>query len=458
MKRSRAVTVACVVTVSVTAARAAIGPRYGDEARLRVPQVPRRLDPACGPSASERLALGLVHETLVRVDEKGEVQTVLASVTSADGGREIALRVAPGARFHDGRPMTASDVAASLRRFGRTASTAARVFLESLDGAGEAFASDAGPIRIVDDERLVLRLAAPRPAPLAPLASPAAAIVSRDGSGAGPFVPNFVLPSRRLAFRAFAGHVRGRPFLDRLELIAADEAVAGDETIDATLGTSGEPRTTATLALMLDATRPPFDKPEARAAVDASIGRADLVARFLPDAAPRFTLVDALTAPSPARGSEGVVATRIDGAITLAVQRDVGAAVSQRVVARLAATGLRVDVTPVSAAEVRDSAAQARLLLFLPEVPERGLVLREWIELAGAPEQRRAAWLGAAEELDPQRRRAALGALETDILRDLRVLPLASVPFGVEARPRVQGLGFDAAGRLVLENAWVLPR
>ena len=62
--------------------------------------------------------------------------------------------------------------------------------------------------------------ASPTAVPLAPLASPAAAIVSARGAGAGPFVPTTPPSARGVSATAFGRHVRGRPFLDVVRLVA----------------------------------------------------------------------------------------------------------------------------------------------------------------------------------------------------------------------------------------------
>ena len=204
------------------ALRAALGPRYGGQLRVGLLELPARADPAAPAGPAEALLQSLVHETLVGLGPEGLPTPGLAQRwSSAAGGREWTLFLGAGLRFHDDRPVAAEDAVRSLRRFLRTRSLAAERLAESLEG-GEDFRArrrdELAGLAAPETDRVVLRLTAPRALPLAPLASPAAAVVSSSGAGAGPFVPTLLVPGRRAALNAFAGHVRGRPYLDELEL------------------------------------------------------------------------------------------------------------------------------------------------------------------------------------------------------------------------------------------------
>ncbi len=69
-----------------------------------------RLTPLAG------LAVGGVAEALAEIGPGGELLPGLAAAWDADGAARLwRLRLAPGARFHDGAPLRPEDVAASLR-------------------------------------------------------------------------------------------------------------------------------------------------------------------------------------------------------------------------------------------------------------------------------------------------------------------------------------------------------
>jgi peptide/nickel transport system substrate-binding protein len=134
----------------------------------------------CGPAAAQTLTLGLaadvtsadphfhntssnnaasrhVFETLIRQDARQRLVPGLALDWRATGATtwEIALR--PGVRFHDGTPLTAGDVAASLRRAG------------SLAGSPSSFALYTRAIVAVEvGGPLLLRITTRAPHPLLP--------------------------------------------------------------------------------------------------------------------------------------------------------------------------------------------------------------------------------------------------------------------------------------------------
>ncbi len=470
----RATRVAALVLLLVAAlpARgpAALGPRYGGEMRVAVSDLPSSLDPASPVGAGPRLAAGLVHETLVGIGPDGQLTPGLAglSVSTAEG-QERAFVLDDEARFHDGRPLTADDAVRSLRAFLRGPGAAAGRLAHDLEG-GLAFRSGEGDdlpgLIALDSHRLVLRLVSASPACLAPLASPAAAITSPAGAGAGPFLPALFVPGQRLVVTPFPGHVRGRPYLDRLLVTAlsdpaalAAEARAG--RVDLAAGEPGVQTLAVSLLLVLDPRRRPFDRPEARAAVSSAIDRSLLMGRLVPGGRPSTHLLPPLfwppslsLSPSPAGEppSPGepppVRAALLSEAVTLSVSRDVSAAASQRIVAHLAALGLRVRVVAVSPAGALGAATELRLLAFSPAVPEPALALEELFALR----------LDAARlEADPARRLAGLAQAEDALRREGAIVPIGQMPVRFGGSPAAHGARIDATGRLVLEDAWVEP-
>ena len=444
---------------------AALGPRYGGELKVGVMELPATLEPAAERGVGSGVLAALANETLVGVDESGFPSPALAQGWStAAGGREWTLRLREGAAFHDGRPVTAADAARSVRRFLRSTSFAGARLAEGLEG-GDSFRAGRGDdlagVATPDAKRIVLRFARAPALPLAPLAAMAAAITGPGGAGAGPFVPAAPVPGRRLALTAFAGHVRGRPYLDRVELVALSDAAAvpsemSSGRIDVAPGEPGITRLAATLLLILDSARPPFDQPAARTAVAAAIDRGDLVRHLLPggDAAPSL-LVPALLPPLGL--GEAPAAGRVTGTSTLAVGLDVPPVASQRIVAHLTALGLRVAVVPSSPATVLAAPTHARLLMWSAEVPEAGLALAELAALARPGPAAREELAAALDETEPARRRVRLHRAEAALRSECVLVPLASVPVSYRTRPGVHGAAIDLGGRLVLEDAWVEP-
>ena len=445
--------------------RGALGPRYGGQLRVGVLELPAGTEPGRPAGAAEALLQKAVHETLVGLGPEGLPSPGLAQRwTSAAGGREWTLFLGTGLRFHDDRAVTAEDAVRSLRRFLRSRAPAAERLAESLEG-GEGFRArrreDLPGLEAPDAGRVVLRLIEPRALPLAPLASPAAAITSPSGAGAGPFTPTVLLPGRRAALNAFAGHLRGRPFLDELELRqlpdrAALEAglQAGELELAVGEGALGAP--SQMLLLVLDPTRVSFRAPGARAAVAASLDRSDLARHWLTAALPAVSLLAPALLP-PLGTPAGAAATPLAGRVTLTVARDVPPLASQRVVACLGETGLAVRVVADTPARARQASSEARLLLFAPEVAEPELALAELAGLVSTPPGAHATLQDAAAERDFDRRRSLLHRAEAELRGDLALVPLALVPAAALAAPGVHGLAADPTGRLLLEDAWREP-
>jgi len=451
-------------------ARPALGPRYGGELRIGIADLPAALDPAAPRSAGERLLAGLVHETLLGLDDEGRARPALGlSWSSAADGREWTIRLA-AATFHDGTPVDSADAARALRRFLRADSVAGAHLARTLDGGLEfrRRATEALPgIATPDSGRLVLRFMAPLALPLATLASPAAAVVSARGAAAGPFAPTTPLTARGLSALAFGRHVRGRPLLDAVRVAAAapDRGIADAGGLDVSAWGTPVGAADGTLLLVLDPAAPPLADARTRALVAASMDRAQLVRRFLAGAeAADVLLTPALLTAVPVRAAADpprpdTPPALLDVRLTLRVGADVPASASQRVVAHLSALGAEVQALPMSAAAPRGkpAAGDVRLVLWYPEVAEAGLALEELSAMAGSTAEVDEALAAADGERNGDRRRALLARAE-EALRGRQVLvPLARVPLRLGARAGVHGLRVTPSGVLLVEDAWIEP-
>jgi peptide/nickel transport system substrate-binding protein len=461
---TRARRVLALTALLAVPAGAALGPRYGGEVTIGTPAVPAAGPPAFATAPLERTLAALTHETLVRVPRDGTLEPALARTwASAAEGREWTLTLVPDGRFHDDTAVTAADAVRSLRRFLRGPSPAAARWAELLAG-GRAFRAgtteDLPGLAAPDGTRVVLRHVAAVPAPLAPLAAAAAAVTSSGGAGAGPFVPGARSP-QRLELGAFTGHVRGRPYLDRVGMVVVpDQDAAADldaGRVQIALAGGGTTPPAAMVLLLLDPTRGPFADPAARAGALASVDARQLVEHLVPGGeVPGALLPPELLTPLPAAATVPV-ARALSGRATLVVGRDVPAAISQRVVACFADRGLAVAVQPMEPLAARDAVADARLLWWAPEVAEPALALRELLALARQEGEGAAALAAADGERDPDRRRALFHRVESGLRDAGLVTALARAPLPFRARPDVHGLRVDAGAALVLEDAWRAP-
>lgn len=183
---------------------AATRPHYGGALRVEMRAAIRDLDPAAATVESESRAaraklLPLVFETLVRFDEEGRPEPLLASSWQPDSRlQRWEFRLRTGVRFQDGTALTPGLAVAALGVANR--------------GWQVTEARDAV---VIESEH---------PMPQLPwdLADPSLAIVLRGAGGApvgtGPFRIAEWEAGRRARFTANEEYWGGRPFLDSVNL------------------------------------------------------------------------------------------------------------------------------------------------------------------------------------------------------------------------------------------------
>lgn len=187
--------------LTVSGAWAETRPQYGGTLRVSTHIPLASLDPADDSqpdSIARRTLVSLVFDRLVTVDARGQLHPALASSWQADNGNQrwtFVLR--PDVRFHDGSPLTASAVAASLRTSNPT--------WKILDGPGS----------------IVIERDSPAPALAADLARSRNSIVKRDGgtiTGTGAFRVKSFLPGKHVTLIANEDAWAGRPYVDTIEI------------------------------------------------------------------------------------------------------------------------------------------------------------------------------------------------------------------------------------------------
>ncbi|MGN6106746.1 MAG: ABC transporter substrate-binding protein [Kofleriaceae bacterium] len=211
--RAIAKTVGVALAGSAGAARAESRPKYGSALEATLLGAPGTFDPQAAQTHAEQTIADLVFDTLYRVDPAGVVWPQLAAaLPELDAARTTAtIAIRRAVRFHDGTPLTAQDVAASLERL-RTGP------------ARWPLAAVASVRAVGDTVELTLR------APVAELASllalPQAAVTKggkppgeRSFVGTGAFlIESIDARGKQLVLRAFEDHFAGRPYLDHLVL------------------------------------------------------------------------------------------------------------------------------------------------------------------------------------------------------------------------------------------------
>ncbi len=284
--------------------------------QIAVDQSPVGLDPHVATAFSTQLVNSTIYEGLTAIDADLRVVPGLASGwTVSPDGLTYVFRLRAHARFHDGSPVTPADVVASVARV-RDPKT------------GSPFASRFGMLQTTEPDgadgvRFVLASpSAPFLTQLATLAIvPAAAAsggldLARHPDGTGPFAFREWIANTLIALDRNAAYWDTElPKLAGLRFNIVPEAATRQlgltggayqllPGIDAAtaLQLRAQPavrvQSTQDLAysvIGLNASRPPFDKPEAREALDYAIDRAQLVqAAYLGQGTPAGPLSPAL--------------------------------------------------------------------------------------------------------------------------------------------------------------------
>jgi MarR-like DNA-binding transcriptional regulator SgrR of sgrS sRNA len=179
------------------AAHAETRPHYGGSLRIALGETPPSFDPAAlaGPSLSNLSRQ--VFETLVALDERGHPQPLVAtSWQSEPGNQRWRFLLRSGVSFHDGAPLDAASVVASLRK------------------------SNPGWKVIALGNSVIIETGSPDSELPSELALARNGIVRRSGSqwtGTGPFAGKFD-PGKHLTLTANDQYWAGRPFLDSVEV------------------------------------------------------------------------------------------------------------------------------------------------------------------------------------------------------------------------------------------------
>ena len=190
------------LVVATLAACAETRPQYGGTLHVGLSAALASLDPADtaqDDSFARRSVTWLIFDNLVASDSSGRLQPSLAeSWQVTAGSRRWQFRIRRGVKFHDGTPMSAQSVAASLR----VANPSWSVVVEGESVIFEFEAADSG---------LPAELALARNA-----------IVKRDAngrlSGTGPFRIADWQPGKTLSLAADDNCWRGRAFLDGIQI------------------------------------------------------------------------------------------------------------------------------------------------------------------------------------------------------------------------------------------------
>ncbi len=110
----------------------------------------KNLDPIWTTAYISRNHGYMIYDTLFAMDESFTPQPQMVDTWSvSDDGMAWTFNLRPGLKFHDGSPVTAEDVVASLERWGKR------------DGMGQQLFSNVGSLEAADEDTVVLNLSQP---------------------------------------------------------------------------------------------------------------------------------------------------------------------------------------------------------------------------------------------------------------------------------------------------------
>ena len=198
MKRFSSILIAAASLACTPTIRAATRPHYGGTLRVGVQSSVQTFDPTAADVSGLRSLTQLVFETLVKIDDRGRPQPLLAASWQVEpGNQRWRFQVRNGVLFSDGVPLDASVAAASLR----AANPDWKVFALG--------------------DLVMIETSSPLPNLAAELALPRNSISRRNqGSliGTGPFtVAQWDATKQHLTLQANDEYWGGRPYIDSIE-------------------------------------------------------------------------------------------------------------------------------------------------------------------------------------------------------------------------------------------------
>jgi peptide/nickel transport system substrate-binding protein len=492
--------------------------RVGGTLRLALTE-PGTLDPARAEDAYEGLVIGQVFEGLVDLDSNLNVVPALARSWVVDpGGLAYHFLIREGARFHNGRQVTAEDVVWSFERAARLSGSVAQVHLAGVVGAPEFLAGRAPTIsglRARGPRELTITLVEPYTPFLETLATTQLRVVPReevDGRGAGfshqpvgtgPFEVAEWRAHERLVLKANLRHWKGRPYLDSVEIDVtpghddgAFEAFLRGEVDLADLKRADKERlpagaTTierlqmAVTFLGLNVASPPFGDPRVRRAAALSLDRDAIAAGGGRLTVPTRGIVPfgMMGGPphalAPHRDTEEARKLLADAGhpagrgLRVADLWANGTSPPNRgsveaVAKDLAAVGIRVRLRSVSWPEmvktVDAGKASAYFMSWVADTPDRDSFLGVLFHSRGAsnylhysdPEVDRLL-ADARRERDPLKRIALYDAVENQAGAANVLIPLYSEQSAYALRRGLQGFAVDPLGQIDLARVYWQP-
>ena len=281
---------------------------------VRVWADPPTLDPHLTTDATSAVIIVEVFGGLVTISRDLDIVPDLATWDVSPDGRVYTFHIREGARFHDGKPVTALDVKWSMERAAdpATASPVVDQYLGDIVGVKEKLAGEAAEIsgvRVLDQRTLEITIDAAKSYFLAKLTYPTAFVLDqenvessrrwfREPNGTGPFRLAEYTPGETLVLAKNEHYHLGAPFLEQVRFILSGGTsmlmyengeihITGvgladlDRVLDPSSPLNPElhkaPPRFSTDYIGMNTQEPPFDDPKVRQALNYAIDK-DLIA------------------------------------------------------------------------------------------------------------------------------------------------------------------------------------
>jgi len=256
---------------------------------------------ALGPGGVVRVSL--LFDTLTWKDAHGIISWLAERWETTDDGLGYTFHLPPGVRWHDGRALTAGDVAFSLTYYGahpfKWAATDMIERAEALDDLTVSVRLRRPFAPFLEDVVGVVPIL-PRHI-WEPIADPLKYLAPEATIGSGPFtLASYKEGTGEYLLRANPAYFRGRPLVGELAYLlvpqaqnvvalqqrATDAALSTDYDVARTFGQGPTYRSLATppfsiVRLVFNVDRPPFDRAEFRQALAWALDRGQIGARVV---------------------------------------------------------------------------------------------------------------------------------------------------------------------------------
>ena len=197
---------------------------------------PSTLDPHLSSDTTSASIVVEVFGGLVTLDRELQVMPDLAERWElGPDGRSYTFHLRPGARFHDGKRVTAEDFKWSLERATdpATGSPAAGQYLGDIVGVADRLSGEADElagVRVLDEDTLEISIDAPKSYFLSKLTYPVAFVLDQENvegnpewtqspNGTGPFKLGEYTRGKRLVLERNPHYHLGAPYLDRVDFL-----------------------------------------------------------------------------------------------------------------------------------------------------------------------------------------------------------------------------------------------